>query len=81
MPDVCTRCAIFVEIMCVFQVTWEIFEEKMRDIRDKPGILEEKMHHFWVKWGILEEKLHFLLVKWGVFEEKLHDFRLHVRFL
>jgi len=26
--------------MCDFQVTWEIFEEKMRDIWDKPGILE-----------------------------------------
>ena len=32
--------------MCDFQVTWEIFEEKMRDFRDKPGILEEKMCDF-----------------------------------
>ena len=39
-----------------FQVTWEIFEEKMCDIRDKSGILEEKMRDFQVKWGILEEK-------------------------
>ena len=46
MPDVCIKCVIFVEIMRDFQVTWEIFEEKMCDIRDKPGILEEKMHHF-----------------------------------
>ena len=67
MPDVCTRCVIFVEIMHDFQVTWEIFEEKMRDIRDKSGTLEEKLHHFRVEWEILEEKM--------------HDFRLHVRFL
>ena len=53
--------------MCDFQVTWEIFEEKMRDIRDKSGTLEEKLHHFRVEWEILEEKM--------------HDFRLHVRFL
>ena len=67
MPDVCIKCVIFVEIMRDFQVTWEIFEEKMRDIRDKSGTLEETLHHFRVEWEILEEKM--------------HDFRLHVRFL
>ena len=40
MPDVCIKCVIFVEIMCVFQVTWEIFEEKMRDFGGKRGIVE-----------------------------------------
>ena len=53
--------------MSDFRVQWVIFQEKMRDIRDKSGTLEEKLHHFRVEWEILEEKM--------------HDFRLHVRFL
>ena len=56
MPDVCIKCVIFVEIMRDFQVTWEIFEEKMCDIWDESGILEEKMHHCRVTWGICTEK-------------------------
>ena len=65
-----------------------IFQEKMRDFRDKWGILEEKMGDFGVKWGIFskrkcmifglhgvisDEKLCFHQVKWGILKEKMHD--------
>ena len=40
--DVCIKCVIFVEIMRDFQVTWEIFEEKMCDFQLNRGISQRK---------------------------------------